>query len=263
MPSLRNQYARGSVVLGQIGWQASPREMFKVPSFAKGSPAEIVAGQSEVSKEDVLLAARIDHLIAISGRGARIYFLANECPLNQDHIARLCRRMPPFIQAKIKDLLAGSTNIDSNPTGAFDTNGWAELRVRLPKFRSTLQHYARQCEDESFSAVMFESDAKAKLLNICAEIDDECQALLDKLRSFAPSTGGVPRKSKQPIHRTLDWDSALTKLSQVIGVLKKTNRDLNSVHWIWTPSHADLEIVRADVRAMQAAIRKILSAFGR
>src|SRR5688572_1117631 len=46
--------------------------------------------------------------------------------------------MPSFIQANLEDLYAGGKNIDSNPTGAFDTNGWSELRLRLPKFAHAL-----------------------------------------------------------------------------------------------------------------------------
>src|SRR5205814_127509 len=94
--------------------------------------------------ECVQLAARIDHLIAVGGASVHEHLLSPQCLLDRDQIAKLCRRMPRFIAVKLKDLETGSFKSDSNPTGAFDTNGWGELRRRLPKFRSTLQHYARQ-----------------------------------------------------------------------------------------------------------------------
>ena len=46
----------------------------------------------------------------------------------------------------------------------------------------------------------------------------------------------------------------------MLGVLKKTNRDLRSVHWKmeWKPTVADLEIVRGDVERMRAAAVRLM-----
>lgn len=165
--------------------------------------------------------------------------------------------MPPFIEAKWKELLAGGTNIDSNPSGAFDTNGWPELRTRLAKFRATLQHYARQC---SSSAPMLPSEAKARLSNICADILSECDQLLKRMKACKPVGEGIPRKTKPPSGRRLSWADAITELSQVLGVLKKTHRDLDSSHWRaeWVPTRADYNIVTWDVEGMAGAIAIIV-----
>ena len=90
--------------------------------------------------ECVQLAARIDHLIAIGGESAREHLLFKNCIISADDIANLCRRMPPFIAVKLKDLETGSFNGDSNPTGAFDTNGWgANTSAQVPLNASALR----------------------------------------------------------------------------------------------------------------------------
>jgi hypothetical protein len=148
----RPAYRTGSKVLQRIEWKPNPTEMFKAPSRAKGGlldeAALTLAASLDHSAETILdhalLAARIQHFIAIGGQAAECYLLGDTCRLDAQKIARLSRRMPPFIVAKLEDLYAGSANIDSNPTGAFDTDGRSELRVRLPKSASMLQHYAAQ-----------------------------------------------------------------------------------------------------------------------
>ena len=78
----------------------------------------------------------IDHLIAVSCESARLYLFSDRCKLTKEQIAKLYRKMPSFIAAKLEELEAGGTDINSNPAGAFDTNGWSEICGRLPKFRN-------------------------------------------------------------------------------------------------------------------------------
>jgi len=250
----------------------NPVEMFNSPSVAKGSPARMAceaaahdtAEHAAAVIEDMLLAARIEHFAAIGGDLARKYLLGEHCRITPKQIAGLCRRMPPFIAAKLKELEAGSTKIDSNPTGAFDTNGWGELRVRLPKFRSSLQHYARQCESGD-TAGDLSLEERAALKIAAGAIVLECDALLDRLRTFTPVGDGIRRNRLPPPERALDWSKARTKLAQVLGVLRKTNRDLRSIHWRaeWIPKRADFEIVTWDVQAMRSAAETMLTLLGR
>lgn len=262
----RREYFIGHPLLGLIKWEPRVDEMLKLPSTAKGTMLRALcekdADKRNMTVEEIVeavhLAARLDHLIAIGGEAARTTLLSDECILSAEQIARLCRRMPPFIREKLKELGAGPVGIDSNPTGAFDTNGWSELRTRLPKFRSTLQLYAQQCEAKS-AAPMLESEARAKLLNICAGIGEQCDKLLNTLTRFTPNGKGMQRKRGPQRNRTVYWSLAVTKLSQVLGVLKKTNRDLHSPHWKreWVPTTADHEIVISDVKTMLRAAQTL------
>lgn len=253
-------YNLGRKLLDAIHWKPAANEMLKLPSTAKGTELRKLCDQEAVNRslavEEIIdcahHAARLDHLIAIGGvESEAMLLLSKHCALNSDQIARLCRRMPPFIERKLIELRSGPVNIDSNPSGAFDTNGWGELRTRLPKFRSTMQHYARQCNGGS-TALICSSDAAVRLLKTCAEIGSECDELLEWMSGQSPKGEGVPRSGKPRGERTLDWKNALTKLSQVRGVLEKTNRDVRSEHWkpAWIPTRSDLEIVSSDVQTM-------------
>ena len=142
----------GLSLLKEIGCTTDPTCMFKAPSRAKGSPLYLAA-QKRAAKssasldklmDDALLASRVEHFIAIGGNAARDYFLRDHCRLDSVRIGKLSRRMPPFIKAKLQDLYAGSANVDANPTGAFDTDGWGELRTRLPRFAAVLQNFTLQ-----------------------------------------------------------------------------------------------------------------------
>jgi hypothetical protein len=91
--------------------------MFKAPSLAKGSPARKACDESRTPTDDLVLAARLEHLIAIGGESGRQYLFSPRCTLTQNQIAKLCRRMPPFITVKLKELEAGETNIErSSPS---------------------------------------------------------------------------------------------------------------------------------------------------
>lgn len=234
--------------------------MLKLPSVAKGtklrSRCDSVAANVGKPVEDIIkrvhLASRVAHLIAIGGESAREHLLSTQCLLSADQIAKLCRRMPPFIAVKLNELSSGSFNSDSNPTGAFDTNGWGELRTRLPKFRSTLQHYARQGTVKDLPDV-------EKLRALLCSIEAECGTLLAFIGKATPAGVGKPRAVKPATVRTMEWSKAAMKFSQVLGVLQKTNRDMTSSHWKaeWIPTVADFEIVQSDVRAMRDAARGI------
>jgi hypothetical protein len=200
--------------------------------------------------DDLLRAARIEHLVAVGGESAREYLLGESCRITPNQIAGLCRRMPPFIQAKLKEVEAGLTNVDSNPTGAFDTNGWAELRVRLARFRGVIQGYARQCDDNV--PIDLPPDLVTKIQTLASSIRDECLHLLSR---FHPEGIGSPPKSTTHRSLQLDWAAAPVRLAQVLGVLRKTNRDLRLVHWRWQPTTEDLKISTGNVIAMLGAPR--------
>ena len=172
--------------------------MFKPPSFAKNSPARIACEAEAKARgstwqtiaAEVLHQARIDHLIAIAGDTARTVLAENR--LTPKQIAKLCRRMPPFILAKFHELKrSGGADIESNPTGAFDTNGWPELRTRLPKFRATLEHLSRQMESSSPVEVL--GTAELATLHVTAHaIVEECERLQAKLATFKAEGEGKP-----------------------------------------------------------------------
>lgn len=262
----KSDYEVGSALLRSIGWVPDAEAMAKLPSIANGTKLRTLiinrAVKTGKSEEDVAkcvhLAACIEHLIAIGGESMRPHFLNGRCILTSEQIARLCRRMPPFIAVKLKDLATGKVNIDSNPTGAFDTNGWPELRTRLPKFRSSLQHYAQQSMDSKTRDAL----GPAKIDEIRAllqQIQGECDQLLNAIAKFTPVGPGTPRVTKKAVERTLPWSQMTVKFSQVLGVLQKTNRDLRSTHWRpeWIPTKADFEIVSADVEAMRDAAEQL------
>ena len=242
-----------------------PENMLKLPSVAKGTPLrgwiEAAASKSAESVEQIIecvhLAARIEHLSAIGGDSVRDNLLASGCMLNSHQIAKLCRRMPPFIAVKLKGLEAGIFKSDTNEHGAFDTNGWAELRVRLPKFRSILQHFARQSAGNQI-----DGKKREEVKCLLVEIQAECEQLLIAIGAFTPHGLGRSRKAKEPSDRAVDWSQAGVRFSQVLGVLRKTNRDLTSKHWKpeWIPTEADFEIVRSDVQEMKQAANRIGSA---
>src|SRR4051812_21214445 len=86
----------GGELLRTIGWHPDPTVMFKAPSRAKAGALHNAATKSATDRQGVgrlideaLLAARIEHFIAIGGEKARDYFLGGECPLDQKKIARL------------------------------------------------------------------------------------------------------------------------------------------------------------------------------
>lgn len=237
------------------------RSMFQPPSIAEGAPtrisceaeAKIRGCRWQAVAAEVLHQARIDYLIGVGSEEA----LAVLQRLTPGQIAKLCRRMPPFIVAKLEQLKAGGSNIDTNPTGAFDTNGWPELRTRLPKFRATLAHFARQVETSSPADVLG-ADELLKLRAVTQAIIKACDLLLEKVATFQVVGQGRSRKSRLSVPKAMDWRSASTRLGQVLGVLKKTNRDLRSEHWKleWKPSTEDLRIVVEDVNRMrEAAVR--------
>lgn len=249
-------YERGSQVLQEIGWIADPREMFKPPSRAKGEPlqcAAITVAQTLKTTPDqlldnALLAARIDHFSAIGGEAARDYFFGDHCRLDATKVARLSRRMPPFIKAKLLDLYAGCGNIDANATGAFDTNGWRELRVRLPKFAAMLQHYSQSDQH-------LEIPNREKLQRLLQDIRVESNRLLKQLKRFTPKGAGRVKESQGAPAPRVDWSQAATRFAQALGVLRKCNRDLVSPHWrkSWIPTLADLECLSRTVNGMKLA----------
>lgn len=254
------EYETGEAILRELQWTPVPDEMLKLPSVAKGTDLRKLCDSASAKLgnpvediiESVHLAASMDHLIAIGGEAAREHLLSHNCIISADHIANLCRRMPPFIAVKLKHLETGSFTSDSNPTGAFDTNGWGELRTRLPKFRSSLQHYARQVPVKDVVDV-------EKLRAILSSIEAKCDALLAFIGKFTPVGAGKPRAAKPATVRTMEWAKAVIKFSQALGVLRKTNRDMTSEHWKaeWIPTVAEFEIVQSDVESMRDAARSI------
>lgn len=256
----RAAYSEGSRLLKVIGWVPNPSEMFRAPSRAKGKRLHLAALKlvsnlgttTERLMDAAQLAARIDHFTSIGGRRAVDYFLGDHCRLDVGKIARLSRRMPPFIKAKLKYLYAGSINIDSNPTGAFDTNGWPELRVRLPKFGAMMQHYAQQMPKH------IALKDKARLMGILEQIQSESRQMLLSLKANIPDGRDKPLKSDLP-SRKVDWSVAATRFAQALGVLRKCNRDLASVHWKkdWIPIGTDLTSVTKAVEGMRTAAQII------
>lgn len=251
-------FRTGTDLLRHIAWQSNPDGMLKLPSVAKGTALRTLI-EAKIAKSDltakqviehVQLAARIEQLVAIGGASTRDSMLSDQCILSADDIAKLCRRMPPFIAAKLEELKSGPVNVDANPTGAFDTNGWGELRTRLPKFWSSLQHYARQAEQGSMPEPI-----RDKCKEVLVKIQVECDRLLSFIREAKPVGAGRLRIAKTQPARVLDWSKAPVKFSQALGVLQKTNRDLRSEHWKleWKPTEADLEIIRGDAERMRAA----------
>lgn len=250
----RSRYAAGLSLLRQIGWMPCPEEMFKAPSRAKGSRLRKAAAQAgtDTSVDDALLAARIEHFTAVGGEKARQYFLSGACPLDEKKTARLSRRMPPFIRAKLEALYAGCTNVDSNPTGAFDTNGWAELRARLPKFAAALGGYAALIESGP-------CDLAPGLLSTVVAVREEAERLRDHLTPRAFPV--VERCARWVPGRIFVWSKAPTRLAQVLGVLRKCNRDLQSEHWKVFPAASvkDLNILHSVVRSIICSTVSLLS----
>ena len=113
-----------------------------------------------------------------------------------------------------------------------------------------MQHYARQSISSGPSA-----EDGAALNTTAKAIVTECDTFLRRILMFAPVGTGKPREASVVQDRLLPWSKAHMKLSQVLGVLRKTNRDLNSGHWKkeWIPTQADHEIVVGDVRAMRGS----------
>jgi hypothetical protein len=260
-----DEYSLGERLLREINWRPNPTVMLKLPSIAKGTTlralceAEAVKTGQAVAEiiECVRFAARIEHLISIGGEETRSRLLEQAC-LTPEQIARLCRRMPPFIEEKLDQLKAGQVDIDSNPNGAFDTNGWSELRTRLPKFRSTLQHYAASCTKSDLGAAQDHVEPVHQLL---VAICSECDALNAVLQSQKPVGEGKPRIAKLLATLDVNWSKAKTKFAQVLGVLRKTNRDLKSEHWKdeWIPTVADHRIIMGDVEVMKNAALHMLT----
>ena len=264
----RAVYRRGMDVLEKVKWSDDPEGMFRPPSAAKGQPlrleCERLANQLAMPVtnvcEEMMTTARIHHFIAICGTPAREYFLGGDCPLDPIKIGKLSRRMPPFIRAKMKTLLAGSVNVVSNPDHAFDTDGWPELKRRLPKFRATLEHYAAHCTGTPMQARLVESEidrlsAKLRL------IQQECVLIEQKLRSTQSKGTDVfhPRAQTSTAKPAPDWSKAHARISLVYGVLQKTYRDISSKFWKpeWTPTEVELGGVITDVHAMFQAAANI------
>jgi hypothetical protein len=134
----------------------------------------------------------------------------------------------------------------------------AEIRVRLPKFRSTIQHYARQYSGGVPKDELNDED-RAALITTAEAIITECEALLKRVLTFTPKGAGKARKAGVIQDRVLPWSKAPMKLAQVLGVLRKTNRDLNSLHWKkeWIPAQADQDIVIGDERALRDSAQVI------
>jgi hypothetical protein len=89
----RQAYRASIRLLKTILWRPHPTEMFKARSKAKSSALYRVAAVHDASKiqelmESALLAARIEHFIAIGGEKARGYFLGDHCLLDAQKIAR-------------------------------------------------------------------------------------------------------------------------------------------------------------------------------
>ena len=264
----RPAYHRGIEILNRVKWNCDPEEMFRAPSLAKGqstrSECEQLATQLGVPVanmcEEVMTAARIYHFIAICGEQAQDYFLSGHCPLDPTKIGKLSRRMPPFIRAKMNTLLAGSVNVVSNPNHAFDTDGWPELKRRLPKFRATMERYAAHCTGDPAQSGLVKPVID-QLERTLQSIGHECDLISQKLRSIQPNEKGAPRTSpKTEKSRSVpEWSKARERISQVYGVLQKTNRDLHSEFWKpeWMPTEAQLSAVTADVEAIAQAASDI------
>ena len=261
-------FRQGMEILKKAKWVCDPEGMFLAPSVAKGQPVRLECERlaSELGLpvpnvcEEVITAARIHHFIAICGENAQAYFLSGHCPLDPKKIGRLSRRMPPFIRAKLKTLLAGSVNVVSNPNHAFDTDGWPELKRRLPKFRATMERYAAHCTSTPMQAGLVGPEIEG-LSGKLQAIERECDLISQKLKSIQPQEQGTPNRPPQTAKSKAipDWLKAYERISQVQGVLQKTNRDLNSEFWKpeWIPTEAQLGEVTADVSAMAQAATDI------
>lgn len=208
----RANYGIGLPPLQSTGWLADPGAMLKLPSASKGMELGRLikdrATKNGRTEDDLIarahLAARIEHLVAIGGESMRPHFLNGCCILTPVQIAKLCRRMPPFIAVKLKDLATGKVKSDSNPARAFDTNGWPELRTRLPKCRSTLQHYARQPMKAKSNEALVTTKGE-ELRAILMEIQAECDRMLGAVVKFTPIGAGKPRAAKGAVERSLPW----------------------------------------------------------
>ena len=264
----RSAYLNGIEILKKAKWVCDPEKMFRPPSLAQGQPVRMECERlaSELGLavlsvcEAVLTAARLHHFVAICGEKAQAYFLSGHCPLDPKKIGKLSRRMPPFIRAKMNTLLAGSVNVVSNPDHAFDTDGWPELKRRLPKFRATMERYAAHCTSTPMQLGLVEIVIEHLVAKLQA-IERECDLISQKLKSIQPQEQGTPNRSTQTAksQATPDWLKAYERISQVHGVLQKTNRDLNSEFWKseWLPTGAQLSGVTADVNAMAQAATDI------
>lgn len=252
-------YNHGSTVLQTIGWKPDPTGMFKAPSLAKNSPARAAfqqLGLDATFRKNIQFAACVEHLAAIGGSHARKFLLSPDCRLSRKQIEGLGRRVPPFITAKLEEVMSGG-RFEGNPTQAFDTNGWGELRGRLPKFRSTLQHYAGAIGENDLHELS--KIERTRIRDTSDSIIAECDLFLAKLRSFVPcGAGKAPAvTSYSPI--ALKWVNAWAKLRAVLGVLEKCNRDLNSPYWRreWIPTHDDLIRVTEIAEVMKSSAREI------
>lgn len=262
----KEKYDTGHSLLEKIDWQTKRDEMLKLPSIARGTELrrlmetkaqEVQKPISEIA-DCVHIAARIDHLVAIGGDTVQDLLLNEDSHLNANAIAKLCRRMPPFIAVKLRELHTGPINVGSNPSGAFDTNGWSELRTRLPKFRSTLQHYAANCTTGHGG---LETGQYKSCRSILTKICSECDVLSEVLKKCTPAGQGKLRIAKSLSASAVKWSEAKTKFAQVLGVLQKTNRDLKSKHWRpeWIPTLADHQVITSDVEAMKYAAQVTLA----
>ena len=255
-------------ILTKTKWVCDPEGMFHAPSVAKGQPLRLECERfaSELGLpvlnfcEEVVTAARIHHFVAVCGTNAQRYFLSGHCPLETKKLGKLSRRMPPFIRAKMRTLLAGSVNVVSNPDHAFDTDGWAELKRRLPKFRATMERYAVHCTPTPVQLGLVRAviDQLPKKLQ---SIQHECNLISKKLRSIQPREIGIPNRSPNAAKSKAmpDWGKAYERISQVHGVLQKTNRDLSSEFWKpeWVPTESQLSSVTADVKSIAQAAADI------
>ena len=264
----RSAYLNGIEILKKAEWVCDPEGMFRAPSVAKGQPVRLECERLASGLglpvpnvcEEVITAARIHHYVAICGEKAQEYFLSGHCPLDPKKIGKLSRRMPPFIRAKMDTLVAGSVNVVSNPDHAFDTDGWPELKRRLPKFRATMERYAAHCTSTAIQLGLVEIVIEHLAAKLQA-IEHECDLISQKLKSIQPQEQGTPNRPPQTAKSKAipDWLKAYERISQVHGVLQKTNRDLNSEFWKseWVPTEAQSSGVTADVSAVAQAATDI------
>ena len=266
----RSIYRSGMEVLKRTKWRCDSERMFRGPSIAKGQAARLECERLSVERgmtiravcAEVMTAARIHHFITICRKEAQEYLLRAHCPLDPNKLAKLSRRMPPFIRAKMQTLLAGSVNVVSNPDHAFDTDGWTELTRRLPKFRATMEHFAASRIGTPIEAILVEPEIQ-RLSAKLQSIRHECDLIEEKLLAVQP---GKADPSYRPLQTTKakttpDWVKAYARISQVHGVLQKTYRDLASEFWKpeWIPTETQRRGVTADVRAIAHVAIEILS----
>ena len=155
--------------------------------------------------------------------------------------------MPPFIRVKMETLTAGSIDVVSNPDGAFDTDGWGELRRRIPKFRATMEHYSDVCTNTPNKKGLTATEIE-RLSEKLQAILHECHRFEEKLKRTQSKGDGIPRKTSRATGSKPKWNDAYGRFALVLGVLTKTNRDLSSKHWkkAWIPTKADLSILAED-----------------